>query len=129
MVGIGFLSSSLGSTITALTFLGFECLAPHVWNFIELLGFEDFSSLELTCSAGWPSCVSAHHFIGWPTRLVTAPTLSLFILTSFMLVVHKLIGHPPTIGVGLILINLDVSYKLHILTHKTLRIEMRQAKK
>jgi len=114
MVGIGFLSSSLGSTFTTLTFLGFECLAPHVWNFIELLGLEDFSSLELTFSAGWSSCVSAHHFIVWPTRLVTAPTLPLFILTSFMLVVHELIGHPPTIGVGLglILINLDVSYKL-----------------
>lgn len=93
--------------------LGLEFLSIYSWNFVQLLGFEGFNDLEFVFCAGMAElCFGIAITLGWSTRLVTFITLSFFVLTSFLLGIHELIGHLPIVGIGLMLITLGGGNKL-----------------
>lgn len=91
--------------------LGLQFLQQYQWNFMALIGFNNFNDLLFVFAAGLAELTfGILIFFAIGTRFVVLAVSFFFLLTSILLGLHELIGHIPIIFCCLVLYSLGDGY-------------------
>ncbi len=109
LIILGFSEKILTPSLTA------NFLSSHHWNFMQMLGFEQFTNYWFAFSAGATEALFGLLLVlGVVTRLTTI-TLAVFLVTTlFLLGPVELIGHIPHFSIAIVLLVLGAGSKLRL---------------
>lgn len=110
LIVLGFTEKILATPLTN------DFLSHYAWNFMQPLGFENFTNHWFAFSAGMVEVLFGIFFLlGLVTRTTTI-VLAMFLITTLTLLGPiELIGHLPHFSIAIVLLVLGSGEKLHII--------------
>lgn len=85
--------------------LGIRFLETHPWNFMQMLGFEQFTDALFVLSAGMVEMLfGIVYLLGIVTKLNTVALVIVFISTALIMGPMELVGHLPIVAIAIVLL-------------------------
>lgn len=106
--------------------MGLAFLEMHPWNFLAMLGFEQFTDANFIVGIGLAEfALGSLLVLGICTRLVAGMVICVFTLTGTLLGIEELVGHVPIVVSFLVILSLGTGERYFPeLTRSALRVRL-----